>query len=67
MVWVAPSATAGDLDVPANEDQWHDNFDFDPLDDACCADKEHDYAPARLAVQPPVHDFNFCPVTLPDV
>jgi hypothetical protein len=55
-----------DLNLPTNEDQ-HDNFDFDPPDDGHHADEEHALAPAHNAAQPPIRDFNFRPVVLPDV
>ncbi|KAG1774897.1 hypothetical protein EV702DRAFT_1237500 [Suillus placidus] len=57
---------ARDQDLPTNEDQ-HDHFDFDPPDYVHDADEEHGPARAHVAAQPPIRDFNFHPVVLPDV
>ncbi|KAG1725027.1 hypothetical protein EDB19DRAFT_1897829 [Suillus lakei] len=56
---------ARDQDLPTNKVQ-HDHFDFDPPDYAHDADEEHGPAPAHVAAQPPICDFNFHPIVLPD-
>ncbi|KAG2028275.1 hypothetical protein BDR03DRAFT_1020030, partial [Suillus americanus] len=45
----------------------HDDFDVDPPYDGHHADEEQGRAPAHVAAQPLIRDFNFRPIVLPDV